>query len=118
MENLLNSLPMDYVDLPLENWNLLDEFIPPKEVCHYTSRDTALKYILHNKEILLGNLSETNDPRETKTRIGKFINKPRIRPDVQGHIESIGGHITQIVTKESVSYSMGKLFMKISAEKF
>lgn len=81
---------MDYVDLPPENWNLLNEFIPPKEVCHYTSRDTTLEFILHNKEILLGNLNETNDPKESKLRYFHFINKPRNKYDVQGIVHGLG----------------------------
>ncbi len=81
---------MDYVDLSPESWNLLDEFMPPKEVCHYTSRDTALEYILHNKEILLGNLNETNDPKETKLRTFQFISVPGNRFDVAGNVHAYG----------------------------
>jgi hypothetical protein len=90
MEKSLNNLPIDYVDLTPENWNLLDRFVPPKEVCHYTRSDTALEYILHNQEIFLDNLNETNDPKETKERTFQFINVPRNKFDVVGHIHAYG----------------------------
>jgi len=40
----------------------------PKELCHYTKRETALEKILFNKQIKLGRLGLTNDPKESKTR--------------------------------------------------
>ena len=40
----------------------------PKELCHYTKRDTALEKILFNKQLKLGRLGLTNDPKETKSR--------------------------------------------------
>ena len=61
----LPSSIKDYVDAPLDFFDLLDEVIPT-EVCHYTSEETAIKYILKNKEIRLGRLGLTNDPRESK----------------------------------------------------
>jgi hypothetical protein len=62
------SLPRgidDYVDAPLEFFDLLDDLIPT-EVCHYTSKETAMKHILESKKIRLGRLGLTNDPRESK----------------------------------------------------
>lgn len=38
----------------------------PKELCHYTKRDTALEKILFGKQIRLGQLGSTNDPKESK----------------------------------------------------
>lgn len=40
----------------------------PKELCHYTKRDTAIEKILFNRQLKLGRLGLTNDPKETKTR--------------------------------------------------
>src|SRR5271157_2734726 len=61
----LPSSIKDYVDAPLDFFDLLDEVIPT-EVCHYTSKETAIEYILKNREIRLGRLGLTNDPRESK----------------------------------------------------
>ena len=90
MENSLNILPDDYVELLPENWKLLDEFIPPKEVCHYTSTRTALEYILFDRKLLLGNLNETNDPRESKWLSFQYNSVPRHRSDVAGNIIGAG----------------------------
>jgi len=38
----------------------------PKELCHYTKRDTALEKILFGGKIRLGLLGLTNDPKESK----------------------------------------------------
>jgi len=54
-----------YVDAPLEFFDLLDDSIPT-EVCHYTSKETAMEHILESKKIRLGRLGFTNDPRESK----------------------------------------------------
>jgi len=62
------SLPSgidDYVDAPLEFFDLLDDVIPT-EICHYTSKEIALEHILANKKIRLGRLGLTNDPRESR----------------------------------------------------
>jgi len=62
------SLPsgvVDYVDSPLDFFDLLDDAIPT-EVCHYTSKETAMEYILEGGKIRLGKLGLTNDPRESK----------------------------------------------------
>ena len=62
------SLPpgiADYVDASLEFFDLLDDVIPT-EVCHYTSKETAMEHILESKKIRLGRLGLTNDPRESK----------------------------------------------------
>lgn len=55
----------DYVDAPLDFFDLLDDSIPT-EVCHYTSREIAVEHILESKRIRLGRLGLTNDPRESK----------------------------------------------------
>lgn len=39
----------------------------PREVCHYTGIETALK-ILSTKKLRIGQLRYTNDPRESKER--------------------------------------------------
>jgi hypothetical protein len=38
----------------------------PKELCHYTKRDTALEKILFGRQIKFGQLGFTNDPKESK----------------------------------------------------
>jgi hypothetical protein len=38
----------------------------PEEICHYTKKDIALEYILYTKELRLGQMKFTNDPRESK----------------------------------------------------
>lgn len=81
MENLLSNFPKDYVDLPAEKWHQLNQFIPPNEVCHYTSKETALEYIFYHNEIRLGNLNETNDPKETKTQIFQYTTQIDGRPE-------------------------------------
>src|SRR4030067_3572463 len=55
----------DYVDAPLDFFDRLDVLIPT-EVCHYTSKETALEHILESQKIRLGGLGLTNDPRESK----------------------------------------------------
>lgn len=90
MNNTHASFPDDYIDLTPEKWKLLNEFTPPKEVCHYTKMDTALMHILGEKKILLGNLSETNDPKESKNRLVRFISKPKTKYDVSGLIYGFG----------------------------
>ena len=55
----------DYVDVPLDFFDLLDDVLPT-EVCHYTSRETAMERILKSKKIRLGLFGSTNDPRESK----------------------------------------------------
>lgn len=66
----------DYVDMPENEFDAIGEYIP-KEVCHYTKMSVALTKILPNRQILLGNLHETNDPLETQTRWHEWINSPR-----------------------------------------
>jgi hypothetical protein len=55
----------DYVDAPLDYFDLLDNIIPT-EICHYTSKETAMECILESGKIRLGRLGLTNDPRESK----------------------------------------------------
>jgi hypothetical protein len=38
----------------------------PKELFHYTKKDTALEKILFERKIRLGQLRFTNDPKESK----------------------------------------------------
>ena len=64
----------DYVNMPEDEFDKIGDYIP-KEVCHYTKMSTTLTKILPNKEILLGNLHETNDPLETRDRINHWIAK-------------------------------------------
>ena len=73
----------DYVDMPENEFDAIGEYIP-KEVCHYTKMSVALTKILPNKQILLGNLHETNDPLETQTRWHEWINHPRSPGDPIG----------------------------------
>ncbi|MGC1375902.1 MAG: DUF2971 domain-containing protein [Anaerolineales bacterium] len=70
------SWPQDYVDLPIEHFEQLDEVISiPTEVCHYTSKEKALEKILKNKNIRLGNITSTNDPKESKQRWLVYFNR-------------------------------------------
>ena len=73
----------DYVDMPENEFDAIGEYIP-KEVCHYTKMSIALTKILPNKQILLGNLHETNDPLETQTRWHEWINPSRSPGDPVG----------------------------------
>lgn len=75
----------DYVCMPEAEFDAVGEYIP-EEVCHYTKMSTALTKILPNKQILLGNLHETNDPLETQARLHEWINKPSNRYDPVGVI--------------------------------
>ena len=68
MEDLKNKLPDDYIDSTPEQFRLLDDVVPT-EVCHYTSLQTALEKILPTKKLLLGKITYTNDPRESKERL-------------------------------------------------
>ncbi len=61
----------DYVDLPIEELDKLDNIVP-KEVCHFTSKTTALKKILTHRTIRLNDITSTNDPKETKERLFYF----------------------------------------------
>lgn len=67
------SNDIDYVDMPEKEFDAIGEYIP-EEVCHYTKMSIALTKILPNKQILLGNLDETNDPLETQGRWKDSIN--------------------------------------------
>ncbi len=71
MEDEKNIMPADYVDRTSEQFELLENVIPT-EVCHYTGMDTALEKILSGKKIRLGNITLTNDPRESKERIFSY----------------------------------------------
>ena len=57
----------DYLDTGAD-FDQLDQYIPT-DVCHYTSRKTGLEKILSNQTVRLSRLVDTNDPRESKTRL-------------------------------------------------
>lgn len=48
----------------------------PERLYHYTSRQTALEYILPSRRIQLGSLGLTNDPRETQIWGFSVMNPP------------------------------------------
>jgi len=49
----------------------------PKEVFHYTKTSTALEKILFKKQLMIGQLKYTNDPKESKEHLfGEFIDPP------------------------------------------
>jgi hypothetical protein len=75
----------DYVDMPENEFDEIGEYIP-EEVFHYTKMSTALTKILPNKEILLGNLHQTNDPLETQNRFREWINESSNPYEPQGLI--------------------------------
>ena len=54
----------DYVDLPLEVFDRLDNYIP-NEVCHYTKMEVALEKILPQQKLIFSKFGQTNDPRES-----------------------------------------------------
>jgi hypothetical protein len=71
------SLPQDYVDMQVEQFEFLDDEISiPTEVCHYTRKETALEKILKNRKIRLGNITSTNDPKESKQRLMIYLENP------------------------------------------
>jgi hypothetical protein len=71
MDDLKSKLPEDYIDRTPEQFRLLDDIVPT-EVCHYTSLQTALEKILPTKNLRLGRITSTNDPRESKDRLYKI----------------------------------------------
>jgi hypothetical protein len=49
----------------------------PKEVFHYTTTKIALEKILFEKQLRIGQLKYTNDPKESKEHLfGEFIDPP------------------------------------------
>jgi hypothetical protein len=71
------SLPQDYVDMQVEQFEFLDDEISiPTEVCHYTRKEVALEKILKSKKIRLGNITSTNDPKESKQRLIIYLDGP------------------------------------------
>lgn len=57
----------DYVDLPTDELDQLDDFIPT-DVCHYTTQGTG-KIILETGNLRFSKLINTNDPVESKARL-------------------------------------------------
>jgi hypothetical protein len=74
----------------------------PNELCHYTTRETALEKILFNKQIKLGRLGSTNDPKEAKARSHLLISD--VTDKVHKQINSISK------TAEKVSKDEWKVF--------
>ena len=58
----------------------------PIEVCHYTTKDNALKYILPEKRLRFNQIKYTNDPKESKIRsaAGVFKESEALDPNVEG----------------------------------
>ncbi|MCE9644709.1 MAG: DUF2971 domain-containing protein [Chloroflexi bacterium] len=52
----------------------------PRELCHYTKKDTALEKILFKRQIRLGQLGLTNDPKESKWRSFAIIYPENYKP--------------------------------------
>lgn len=71
MWNNVSQTVKDYVDLPLDELEKLDNVVP-KEVCHFTSKTTAIKKILKHRTIRFNDVISTNDPKETKERLFYF----------------------------------------------
>lgn len=69
MENVKSVVTDDYVCLSPEELDKYDNIIP-NEVCHFTSKITAIKKILKHRTILF--ITSTNDPKETKERLFYF----------------------------------------------
>jgi hypothetical protein len=55
----------------------------PRELCHYTRKDTALEKILYTKKIKLSQLMFTNDPKESAGMQGGFISPINMDPEAQ-----------------------------------
>ena len=68
----------------------------PVEVCHYTTKDKALKYILPEKRLRFGQLKFTNDPKESRIRSGMGRHKENevLDPNLEGQcfVESLRVH--------------------------
>jgi len=68
----------------------------PVEVCHYTTKDIALNYILPEKRLRFGQLKCTNDPKESKIRTGSGRHKESevLDPNLEGQcfVESLRVH--------------------------
>jgi hypothetical protein len=71
----------------------------PKELCHYTNRETALEKILFNKQIKIGKLGLTNDPKETKARSIQILSDVADRTQVNKDIDKIAKY-AEMVTKD------------------
>ena len=71
MQDVESKKPNDYVDLPPEELDKLDNIVP-NEVCHFTLKTTALKKILKHRTIRFNDITLTNDPKETKERLFYF----------------------------------------------
>ena len=54
----------------------------PRELCHYTRKDTALEKILFTKKIKFGQFMFTNDPKESAGMMGAFFLPDSKDPDI------------------------------------
>lgn len=70
----------------------------PKELCHYTKRETALEKILFNKQIKLGKLGSTNDPKESKTR--SFMLASDVTDRTHKHMNSLSKYAEKVSKNE------------------
>ncbi len=76
---------------------------PNKYVCHYTSLDNALRYILGTGRLRLGPYANTNDPRENKDWEFTWITKiPSSVPDLVwaelgDRANAIGKHVCRVL---------------------
>jgi hypothetical protein len=97
--NILPDGVSDYIDLPLETFDMLDDFIPT-EVCHYTSKETALEKILGAKKILLGQLGFTNDPRESKPGVFAYFSWGEDLTEIAQNPHEVNNEVNRIKREE------------------
>jgi hypothetical protein len=64
----------DYVNMSVDKFDEFDDGYIPVEVYHYTGLQTAIKKILKDRCLLLSEITKTNDPRESKTRLYNDVN--------------------------------------------
>jgi hypothetical protein len=89
----------DYVDLPLDTFDVLNDFIPT-EVCHYTRMETSLEKILVGKKILLGQLGFTNDPRESKPGGFEYFSWEESPTEITQNPQEVSREVNRIKREE------------------
>ena len=67
----------------------------PRELCHYTRKDTALEKILYTKKIKLSQLMFTNDPKESAGMRGAYILPDSTDPAVR----SLAREVQELASK-------------------
>jgi hypothetical protein len=66
-------------------------------LCHYTSRVSALEYILPSRKIRFSPIRETNDPREYKERVLSITGTIDVEEDIKKNFSNAQNLLQQMV---------------------